>query len=130
MDRAQSQTQDGIEVTVAVLDANESRAFFGVPMARRGVQPVWLRIVNHGATPYRLSLVGIDPNYYSSYEAAGANHHSSGKGLLEFGVMALLFFPVLWLLPIKLLASRLANRKMDAFFSEQAFKLRPIQPGH
>jgi hypothetical protein len=129
MDRAQSQTQDGVEVTVAVLDAGESRAFFGVPMARRGVQPVWLKIVNHGATPYRLSLVGIDPNYYSSYEAAGANHYSSGRRLLEFGVMALLFFPILWLLPIKLLASRLANRKIDAFFSEQAFKLRPIEPG-
>ena len=57
MDRRKAQSQDGVEVTVAVLDARESRAFFGVPMARRSIQPVWLRIVNHGATPYRLSLV-------------------------------------------------------------------------
>ncbi|HEY4235062.1 MAG TPA: LssY C-terminal domain-containing protein [Lacipirellulaceae bacterium] len=129
MDRAESQSQDGVEVTVAVLDARESRAFFGVPMAKRGVQPVWLRIENHGLTPYRLSLVGIDPNYYSSYEAAGANHYSSGKRLLEYGVLALWFLPLLLLLPVKLLAARLANRKIDAFFSEQAFKLRPVPPG-
>src|SRR5437773_5534798 len=93
MDRAQTQSLDGVEVTVAVLDAQESRAFFGVPMARRGVQPVWLRIVNRGTMPYRLSLVGIDPNYYSSYEAAAANHFSSGRRLLEYGVLAIWFLP-------------------------------------
>jgi hypothetical protein len=129
MDRAQSQSQDGLEVTVAALDASESRSFFGVRMARRGVQPVWLKIANHSATPYRLSLVGIDPNYFSSYEAAGANHYSTGRKLLEFGALSLLFFPVIWLLPIKLIAARLANRKIDAFFAEQAFQLRPVEPG-
>jgi LssY C-terminus len=129
MQRAQSQSQDGVEVTLAVLDARESHQFFGVPMARRGIQPVWLRIVNHGATPYRLSLVGIDPNYYSSYEAAAANHFSSGKRLLSYGLLALLFLSLIWLLPVKLFAAWRANRKIDAFFSEQALKLRPVPPG-
>jgi hypothetical protein len=129
MDRAQTQSQDGVEVTVAVLDARESREFFGVPMARRSVQPVWLRIVNRGTTPYRLSLVGIDPNYYSSYEAAAANHFSSGRRLLEYGVLALWFLPlVILLLPLKLLAAWMANRKMDAYFQSHAFQLRPITP--
>jgi hypothetical protein len=30
MERAQTQNVDGLEITVAVLDARESRAFFGV----------------------------------------------------------------------------------------------------
>ena len=58
LERAQNQSADDIEVTVAVLDAAESQRFFGVPMARRGIQPVWLRIVNRSRSPYRLNLLG------------------------------------------------------------------------
>jgi hypothetical protein len=36
--------------------------------------------------------------------------------------------PLFILLPIKLLAVRRANRKMDAFFLEHAFRMRPIPP--
>jgi LssY C-terminus len=129
IERAETQSGDGVEVTLAVLDAAESRRFFGVPMARRGIQPVWLRIVNHSAEPYRLNFVGIDPNYYSAYEAAAANHFSGGRRILEFGMLALVFFPVLWLLPIKLFAARRANRKMDTFFQDHAFRMRPVPPG-
>ena len=49
---AQTQVQEGLEITVAVLDPISSRRFFGVPMARRGIQPVWLRITNHAQTPW------------------------------------------------------------------------------
>src|SRR5688572_9099915 len=79
MARAQTQSQDGLEVTLAVLDATESRKFFGVPMARRGVQPVWVKIVNRSQFPFRLNLVHIDPNYFSPHEAAAVNHFSGGK---------------------------------------------------
>lgn len=128
--REQTQTQDGIEVTVAVLDGKESRQFFGVPMARRGIQPVWLRVVNHRQGPYRVNLVGIDPNYFSAHEASAANHFSSGKRILGFGLAALLvFLPLIWILPFKLFGAWRANRKMDAFFQEHAFRLRPIAPG-
>ena len=67
------QTQhDGLaEVTVAVLEARESEQLFGVPLARRGLQPVYLRIVNRGPSPLRLLLAQIDPNYYTPLEAAG-----------------------------------------------------------
>jgi hypothetical protein len=130
MDRAQHQSQDEIEITVAVLDAAESQKFFGVRMARRGVQPVWVRIVNHGAEPYRLNLVGIDPNYYSAFEAAAANHFSNGKRLLGFGALAwVIFLPLLWLIPVRIFAARRSNRKIDEFFQEQAFRLSPVPPG-
>ena len=129
LERAQTQSKDGVEVTLAVLDGRESRKFFGVPMAKRGIQPVWLRIANQSAAAFRLHLVGIDPNYFSSYEAAAANHFSSGKRLLSYGLLAWLFLPLLVLLPIKLLSAWRANRKMDAFFQEHSFHLRPIAPG-
>jgi len=129
-ERVQTQKQDDIEVTLAVLDGRESRQYFGVPMARRGIQPVWLRVVNGRPGPYRVNLVSIDPNYYSSHEASAANHFSSGKRILGFGLLAWLFFlPLILLLPLKLFGAWRANRKMDAFFQEHAFRLRPIAPG-
>ncbi|HEY7086783.1 MAG TPA: LssY C-terminal domain-containing protein [Tepidisphaeraceae bacterium] len=129
MERAQTQSHDGFEVSLAVLDSKESRRFFGVPMARRGIQPVWVRIRNTGDAPCRLHLVSIDPNYYSPHEAAAANHFSTGKRLLGFGLAAFFFFPLLFLVPFKLFGAWRANRKMDAFFQEHAFRLRPITPG-
>jgi hypothetical protein len=128
-DSAVTQDRDGLGVRVAVLDDVASRKFFGVPMARRGIQPVWVHVVNHTDRPYRLQFVAIDPNHFSPLEAAAANHYSGGKRLLEFGLLAWLFFPLLILLPIKLLSVRRANRRMDGFFREHAFHMRPIPPG-
>jgi hypothetical protein len=128
LERAQSQSQNNIDVKLAVLDAKESQRFFGVRMARRGIQPVWLRIANRSDASYRLNLLSIDPNYYSPYEAAAANHFSSGTHLWAFGLLVWLFFPLLILLPIRLINVRRANRKMDAYFQLRAFRLRPILP--
>jgi hypothetical protein len=129
LDSAATQQRDGLDVRVAALDDAASRKFFGVPMARRGIQPVWVHVVNRTDRPYRLQFVAIDPNHFSPLEAAAANHYSGGKRLLGFGFLAWLFLPLLVLLPIKLLAVRRANRKMDAFFLEHAFRMRPIPPG-
>lgn len=130
LDTSVTQQRDGLDVSVAVMDDAASRKFFGVPMARRGIQPVWVHVVNQTKQPYRLQFVAIDPNYFSPLEAAAANHYSGGKRLLGFGFLAWwLFLPLLILLPIKLLAVRWANRKMDAFFLAQAFRMRPISAG-
>ncbi len=129
MDAAVTQRRDDLEVRVAVLDGAASRKFFGVPMARRGIQPVWVHIVNRSQRPYRLQFVALDPNHFSPLEAAALNHYSGGKRLFGYGLLAWLFLPLLILLPIKLLAVRRANRKMDAFFLEHAFRMRPIPPG-
>lgn len=129
-DSAAVQQADGLEVRVAVLDAHASRKFFGVPMARRGIQPVWLQVINRTPHPYRLQFLAIDPNYFSPLEAAAANHYSGGKRLLNYGVIAWLFY--LWLillLPIKLLSVFRANGQMDAFFHEHAFRMKPTPAG-
>jgi len=131
--RAQTQENAKAQVTVAVLDTAESSQFFGVPLARRGIQPVHLRIVNRSDALLRLQLVEIDPNYYTPLEAAAANHFSIVKRLSMFGLIGWVFFwmflPLLLLLPFKLVTAYRANRRMDEFFRSQAFHLRPIPPG-
>lgn len=130
LERAQRQEGPAAEVTAAVLDAEESRRVLGVPLARRGIQPVFLRVVNRGQVPLRLHLLSIDPSYYTPLEAAGVNHFSLGKRLSAFGLIGLLiFFPTLLLIPLKLITARRANLRMNEVFESQAFHLRPIPPG-
>ena len=130
LERAQTQEGPQAQVTVAVLDAAEGHRRFGVPLARRGVQPVYLRIANRGPTPLRLYLIGIDRNYYTPLEAAAINHFSMAKRLSGFGLIAWLFVPLLiFIVPFKLISAYLANQRMDDCFRAAAFRLRPIWPG-
>jgi hypothetical protein len=128
--RAQVQQDDDLVVRVAVLDDRESERFFGVPLAHRGIQPVWLEIHNRGQGPYRLRLASMDPNYYPPLEAAFVNHFRIGHRLLEFGLLALVFVHLWILLPLKLLGARAANRRMNAFFVDQGIGWGLIRPGH
>ena len=130
LERAQTQESPLAQVIVAVLDAAEGHRRFGVPLARRGVQPVYLRITNRGAAPLRLYLIGIDRNYYTPLEAAAVNHFSMAKRLSGFGLIAWLFLPLLiFIVPFKLISAYRANRRMDDCFRSAAFRLRPIPPG-
>ena len=120
---------DQLVVRVSVLDDRESERFFGVPLARRGIQPVWLQITNSGAQPYRLRLASLDPNYYPPLEAAFVNHFAIGRRLLAFGLLAWLYLPLLILLPFKILGAWSANRRMNAFFQEHGISSGLILPG-
>src|SRR5262249_55547992 len=112
--RAEAQQDDELVVRAAVLDHRESERFFGVPLARRGIQPVWLQITNKGAQTYRLRLASLDPAYYPPLEAALVNHFRIARRLLGFGLLAWLFLPLLVLLPFKLIGAWVANRRMNA----------------
>jgi len=125
----QTQETPLAQVTVAVLSAHESQQVFGVPMARRGIQPVFLRIENRHATPLRLYVLDIDPHYFTPLEAAGINHFSVLKRLSAIGIAAWYFLPLLVLLPLKLYSAARANRRMDDCFRKQGFPLRPIPQG-
>ena len=116
MQRAQSREDARASVTVAVLTAEESRRLFGVDLARRGIQPVFLRIVNRAAESVRLQLLSIDADYFTPLEAAALNHFSIGRRLSAFGAMGWLFLPLLALVPLKLVTAYLANGRMDEFF--------------
>jgi hypothetical protein len=129
LQRAQVRQDEDLVVTAAVLDRRESERCFGVPLARRGIQPVWLEVRNNGKDPCRLRLASLDANYYPPLEAAYVNHFRLARRLVAFGVLAWLFLPLLALLPFKLLAARAANRRMNAFFQEQGIGWGPITPG-
>jgi len=129
LERLEHQKAKGLKVSVAVLSDRESVKFFGVHLARRGVQPVWLEIDNQSELGQRLDLYSIDPSYYTALEAASINHFSVGKRLLSFGILGWLFFFLLPLLPSKLISARNANRRMSALFKEQALRGGSIPPG-
>jgi hypothetical protein len=129
MDRVVVQQDDEFEIKAAVLDDRESDRFFGVSLAHRGIQPVWLRITNRGTNSYRLRLASIDPNYYPPLEAAYVNHFRIRRRLLQFGLMAIFFIHLLLLLPFKLISAHFANRRMDAFFQEHGIGWGLIRPG-
>ncbi len=113
----------------AALSAHESQRFFGVRMARRGIQPVWVRIVNGSDRPHRLDLLSVDPGYYTSLEAAYVNHFSVGRRLLSFGLLGWMFLPLMPLVPFKLLGARAANHRMNDFFKNHGYRPGPIRPG-
>jgi hypothetical protein len=130
LSRAQTQTGPVADVTVAVSNAAENECIFGVPLARRGLQAVYLRIHNHSQKHLRLHLVSVDPNYYTPLEAAALNHFSISRRLSGFGIVAwVVFWPILLLLPLKLITAYRANRWMNQVFQSLAFHLRPIGPG-
>jgi hypothetical protein len=133
--RAQTQQGSMAEVTVAVPDAAESTRFFGVRLARRGLQPVFLRIANRGSAPLRLQVLSIDPSYFTPLEAAGMNHYSLMRRLTVFGILGWLLLPFLFLpmlfvlVPFQMFTAYRANRRMNEWFQAHAFRLRPILPG-
>ena len=70
LERAATQTRNGIRVTVAVPSDEESRRLFGVSLAAHGIQPVWLRIDNGADRPYWFAALNLDPSYFTPLEAA------------------------------------------------------------
>jgi hypothetical protein len=127
--RALTQEHPQAHATVAVLAADESRRLFGVDLARRGIQPVFVRIENRGTESVRLQPVNIDPKYFTPLEAAAVNHFSIGRRLSAFGAMGWVFVPLLALVPLKLVTAWLANSRMDDFFRARGFPLVSIPAG-
>lgn len=63
--RAQAQSGNGLTITAAVLSREESEAIFGVDLAARSVQPVWLEIENRTNVPVSFMPIALDPDYFS-----------------------------------------------------------------
>lgn len=130
LERLQTQADDLAEVAAAVLTPAECKIVFGVPLANRGIQAVWVRVVNQSTSPARLLMTKIARDYFTSREAAAVCRFSILKRLVAFGIMVWMLLPlVLLALPFKLFAVRRANRLMDECFQKLGFPLKNIAPG-
>jgi hypothetical protein len=74
LQRARTKTQNNVAVTAAVPDAAETREIFGVDLYADGIQPVWLKIENSDDQSIWFLPVGVDPLYYTPFEASYLNH--------------------------------------------------------
>lgn len=66
----QSVTQDGVTVELRIPTDDEAERPFGLSLAERGMQAIWLRLENRSDTDYWLLPIALDPDYYSADEAA------------------------------------------------------------
>lgn len=73
IERALTQSAEGVTVSVAVLSGDEAERAFGVPLEARGIQAVWLRMVNRSAFEYLFVPAGVDPDYFSPQEVVWAS---------------------------------------------------------
>lgn len=67
--RAQTQEEGKIRVTVAVPDAAETQALFSANLYRKGIQPIWLEIENLGDNEITFLPVGTDPGYFTPLDS-------------------------------------------------------------
>ena len=75
----QAQIQQQVEVKVAVLRDNESQAVFGLPLAAKGIQPVWVEITNRSQVPYWFLPVFLDKDFFSAHEVAYLFHGGNDR---------------------------------------------------
>jgi len=129
MARAQTQTQDNVTVTVSVLSNKESKRIFGVELAKRGVQPVWVQIDNQSLNSYYVFVPrNLDPNYYSAEEAAYMAHFKQSTLFLESGLLSVLFFPLALLIPINYFVVKRANNRMTSLFNKNSLPAVTVEP--
>ena len=72
--RAVSKTDGGVTVSVVALSEDEASGAMGVDLARRGIQPVWIKIENRESLGYVIPSLVIDHDYFSPTEAACQVH--------------------------------------------------------
>ena len=70
--RTISSTNEDVTVTVAVPTISEAQALYGVDLASKYIQPVWLEVKNDSDDIYWFLPSGLDPDYFSPSEAAFA----------------------------------------------------------
>lgn len=85
-ERGSTQTDRGVRVTAAVPSAGETRDLFGLPLYKRGIQPVWLEIENGRDSPVQLLPISVDSEYYSPLEAAFIANLSEGQRLQDLNI--------------------------------------------
>lgn len=69
-ERAITQTEGKISISASVTGEDEIAAIFGVALYKRGIQPVWLEIVNNSPERIRFAPTSVDQDYFSPLEVS------------------------------------------------------------
>lgn len=77
--RSISQDNNKLVVHAAVPDAAETAALTGLDLYGQGIQPIWLKVENRGASRARIATWSIDRDYFSPIEVAYMNRGSFSK---------------------------------------------------
>ncbi len=70
LERIQTETNGPIIASVAVLSLKEAETKFDLPLHKKNIQPVWLRLTNTGTNRYYFMPAGLDPDYHPPAEVA------------------------------------------------------------
>jgi len=92
--RVITRSDGDVRVSTSVLSADESRDVYGVPLAKKNIQPVWIEVKNNEDTAYWLLSPGLDPNFFPASEVADAfatTHENETREVLEQRFSALAF---------------------------------------
>jgi hypothetical protein len=102
-ERALTKEGNDIRVSAAVVGDQEARQIFGIDLARKKIQAVWLEVENNADRPLVLLPTAIDPDYFAPLEVAFAYHKAFAAD---------------------------ANAALDEYLLNLNFPIRnPIQPG-
>ncbi len=83
LERAQTKSENNVQVTAAVLSAEEAELIFGPDLYARGIQPVWLEIRNNDESAIRFLPVGLDPEYFTPLEVSYITRYRFAKEVNE-----------------------------------------------
>ena len=68
--RTETLHDGGVRVSAVVLSPLETESTFPTPLAKKGIQPVWVEIDNQEEKAFTLMLLSLDPDYFSPSEVA------------------------------------------------------------
>ncbi len=92
--RAETFSNGAVQVTASALSDDEASDVYGLTLARKGVQPVWIEVENGDEEAYWLMSPGVDPNFFAASEVAEAfatTHEDETREVLERRFQALAF---------------------------------------
>ena len=78
--RTQTQTIDRVTVSACILPDEEARRRYGVSLAKKGLQAIWLRVANKTPEETWLLAAFMEPDYFTADEAARLYRRSWGIG--------------------------------------------------
>ena len=81
--RAETQVEGSVKVSAVVLSPRETQSSFSMPLAKKGIQPVWIEINNQEDKEFAVMLLSIDPEYFAPSEVAWMHRTAGGADWRE-----------------------------------------------